>query len=63
MPSISCLFLSKFKKFNNTGARMLDSLDHMTFKLLNITFWGENVKIVPAFAQRYLISLRYTTNL
>ena len=43
MPSILCLFLSKFKKFNNTGARILDSLDHMTFKLLKIAFWGENV--------------------
>ena len=28
------LFLLKFNKFNNTGARMLDSIYHMTLKLL-----------------------------
>ena len=30
LPSILSLFRDEFNKFNNTGARMLDSLDHMT---------------------------------
>ena len=32
LPSILSLFRNKFKKFNNTGARMLDSIYHMTLK-------------------------------
>ena len=35
-----------FNKFNNTGARMLDSIYHMTLKL---HFWSGNVKILPSF--------------
>ena len=27
-------FCNEFNKFNNTGARMLDSIHHMTLKLL-----------------------------
>ena len=30
LPSILIHFRSKFNKFNNTGARMLDSIYHMT---------------------------------
>ena len=33
LPSILFLFRNEFNKFNNTGARMLDSIYHMTFKL------------------------------
>ena len=33
LPSILSLFRNKFNKFNNTGARMLDSIYHMAFKL------------------------------
>ena len=29
LPSILSLFCNKFNKFNNTGARMLDSINHM----------------------------------
>ena len=32
LPSILSFFRNKFNKFNNTGARMLDSFYHMTFK-------------------------------
>ena len=32
--SILSLFRNKFNKFNNTRARMLDSIYHMTLKLL-----------------------------
>ena len=34
LPSILSLFRNKFNKFNNTGARMLDSIYHMTLRLL-----------------------------
>ena len=34
LPSILSLFHKMFNKFNNTGARMLDSIYHMTLKLL-----------------------------
>ena len=33
LPSILWLFCNKFNKFNNTGARMLDSIYHMTLEL------------------------------
>ena len=33
LSSILSLFCNEFDKFNNTGARMLDSYYHMTFKL------------------------------
>ena len=46
-PSILSLFRNKFDKFNNTGARMLDSIYHMTLKLL------KNCNILPTFTQRY----------
>ena len=34
LPSILSLFRNKFDKFNNTGAQMIDSIYHMTLKLL-----------------------------
>ena len=34
LPSILSLFCNKFNKFDNTGARLLDSFYHMTLKLL-----------------------------
>ena len=34
LPSILSLFRNEFNKFNNTRARMLDSISHMTLKLL-----------------------------
>ena len=33
LPSILSLFRSEFNKFNKTGARMLDSIYHMTLTL------------------------------
>ena len=33
LPSILPLFRNEYNQFNNTGARMLDSIDHMTLKL------------------------------
>ena len=34
LQSILSLFCNTFNRFNNTGARMLDSVYHMTLKLL-----------------------------
>ena len=34
LPSILSLFRIEFNKFNNTRARMLDSIYHMTLRLL-----------------------------
>ena len=46
--SILSLFRNKLNKFNDTGARMLDSIYHMTLKILkNCIFWREKVKILP----------------
>ena len=46
LPSILSLFRNEFNKFNNTRARMLDSIYHMTYTLKS-HFWRKNVKILP----------------
>ena len=38
MSSILSLFRNNFNKFNNAGARMYDSIDHMTMITTVITF-------------------------
>ena len=38
LTSILLLFRDEFNKFNNTGARMLDAIYHMTLKLIKIAF-------------------------
>ena len=40
LSSILSLFRNKFNKFNNTGARMLDSISHLTLKLLKNPIFG-----------------------
>ena len=45
--------LNEFNKFNNSGAQMLDSIYHMTLKLIKIAFWRKNVMILPYFTQRF----------
>ena len=42
LPSILSLFRNEFNKFNNTRARMLDSIYHMT-NSLKFHFWRKNV--------------------
>ena len=37
---ILSLFRYEFNKFNNTGARMLDSIYHMTLKILRSCIFG-----------------------
>ena len=44
LPSILSLFRNEFNKFNNTRARMLDSIYHMT-NTLKSHFWRKNVLI------------------
>ena len=46
-------FCNEFDKFNNTGARMLDSIHHMTLSLLKNCIFSENFKVVPSSMQRY----------
>ena len=39
-PSILSFYRNEFNKFNNTGAQMLDSVYHMTLKLLKNHIFG-----------------------
>ena len=45
LSSILFLFRNEFNKFNNTGARMLDYIYHMT-NTLKSHFWRKNVIIL-----------------
>ena len=40
LPSILSFFRNEFDTFNNTGARMLDSIYHMTLKLIKNYIFG-----------------------
>ena len=51
LPSILSLFRNKFNKFNNTRARMLDSIYHMT-NTLKSDFWRKNGIILSLCMQR-----------
>ena len=51
LPSILSLLRNEFNKFNNTRARMLDSIYHMTNSLKS-HFWRKNVRILSLYAQR-----------
>ena len=51
LPSILSLFRSVFNKFNNTGARMLDSIYHMT-NTLKSHFGRKKVIILSLCTQR-----------
>ena len=52
LPSILSLFRNEFNKFNNTRARMLDSINHMT-NTLKSHFWRKNVIILSFCTQCY----------
>ena len=51
LPSILSLFRNEFNKFNNTRARMLDSIYHMT-NTLKSHFLRKNVIILSLCTQR-----------
>ena len=50
LPSILSLFRNEFDKFNNTRARMLDSIHHMTLRSKS-HFCRENVIILSLCTQ------------
>ena len=50
-PRILSLFRNECNKFNNTRARMLDSIYQMT-NTLKSHFWRKNVMILSLCAQR-----------
>ena len=51
LPSILPLFRNEFNKFNNTRARMLDTIYHMT-NTLKSHFWHKNIIILSLSTQR-----------
>ena len=51
LPSILSLFRNEFYKFNNTRARMLDSIYHMT-NTLKSHFWLKNVILLSLCTHR-----------
>ena len=51
LPSILSLFHNEFNKFNNTRARMLDSIYHMT-NTFSSNFWRKIVILVSLCTQR-----------
>ena len=52
LPSILSLFRNEFNKFNNTRARIVDSIYHMTLRLFDISFLPLNVIILSLCTQR-----------
>ena len=44
LPGILSLSRIEFNKFDNTGARIIDSIDHMTLQYLQSNFWRENAR-------------------
>ena len=53
LPSILTLFRNEFNKFNNTRARMLDSIYHIDIKItLKSHFCRKNVIILSLYTQR-----------
>ena len=55
VPSILSLFHNEFNKFNNIGARMLDSICHRPLNYLKVVFLRENVKILPSLTQLHVV--------
>ena len=54
LPSILSLFNDMFNKFNNTKARMLDSIYHMTLKLVWSNIFG--VKMLGVCHKHHFIT-------
>ena len=51
LPNILSLFCNEFNKFNNTRARMFNSIYHTT-NTLKSDFWRKTVMILSLFTQR-----------
>ena len=56
LPSIISLFRNEFNKFNNTTARMLDSINHMT-NTLKSHFWSKNVIILSLHVRNVVMDV------
>ena len=56
LPSILSLFRNKFNKFNDTGARMIDSIYHIfiALKLLKNHIFGVKLSTICYFKQHYI---------
>ena len=56
LSSILSLYRIEFYTVNDTGARMIDSIYHMTLNFIKIFLCVcvcETVKLLPSFTQRY----------
>ena len=62
LQSILSLFRNEFKKFNNTRARMLDSIYHMT-NTLKSHFWRKNVMICHYVRNVVMCVITFPVNL
>ena len=49
LPSVLSLFRNEYIKFNNTRAQKLDSIYHMTLKLIKNHIFGVKIKIFHLF--------------
>ena len=63
LPRILSLFRSQFNKFNNTGARKVDSIYHMTYNYLKSHFALQNVKILPLLRNVKMDVITFPENL
>ena len=62
LPSILSLFCSEFNKFNNTRARMLDSIYHMT-NTLKSHFWRKTLYFCPYVRKVVMDVITFPVNL
>ena len=62
LPSILSLFRNEFNKFNNTRARMLDSIYHMT-NTMKSHFWRKNVIILSIWRNVVMDVITFPVNL
>ena len=62
LPSILSLFRNEFNKFNNTRARMLNSIYHMT-NTLKSHFWRKNVMILSLLRNVGMDVITFPVNL
>ena len=62
LPSILSLFRHEFNKFNNTRARMLDSIYHMT-NTLKSHFWRKKVMICHHVRNVVMDAITFPVNL
>ena len=57
LPSILSLFRNMFNQFNNTGALVLDSIYHMTLKLLKNRIFGAKTSRLQRYNGRHYVTL------